>query len=309
MNLETLQKFKFERVLNEDPASHSTTVLGGFPLQDGTGISPAILRIEKLSLPSGVAENPRAIVNDFSLTESTDVYSWGLGWLKPTLERPDVKINIIHPATEVHIRKYSAQELRMVHETAELYERITKPYMDAFPPSRIQWVYDILSGKSEAEKVLFKDPSPESGFVILPDMKWDLITMSTLYLVAIVLTQDIRCLRDLRKHHLGMLRNIRSQATKVVQEKWGLADGSLRFYVHYQPSYYHFHVHIVHVKYVGTMGSTVGQAHLLDDIISLLELDSDDGPSVLERMTFTYALGEQHGLYKGMLAAQAGLDA
>ena len=32
----------------------------------------------------------------------------------------------------------------------------------------------------------------------------------------------------------------------------------------------HFHVHIVHVGCVGTMGSTVGQAHLLDDIISLV---------------------------------------
>ena len=63
---------------------------------------------------------------------------------------------------------------------------------------------------------------------------------------------------------------------------------------------------------------TVGQAHLLDDIISLvrrgpyrdacysslsqLELDPDDGPSMLERMTFTYGLGTEHGLYKLMTA-------
>ena len=32
----------------------------------------------------------------------------------------------------------------------------------------------------------------------------------------------------------------------------------------------HFHVHIVNASYYGTMGSTVGQAHLLDDIISLV---------------------------------------
>lgn len=102
-------------------------------------------------------------------------------------------------------------------------------------------VYDILSGKSEAEKILYRDPSPEYGYVVLPDMKWDLTTIASLYLVAIVLTKDIRSLRDLRKRHLGMLRRIRKEATRVVKEKWGLPDGSLRFYIHYQPSYCGYH--------------------------------------------------------------------
>ena len=98
-------------------------------------------------------------------------------------------------------------------------------------------VYDILSGKSEAEKILYRDPSPEHGYVILPDMKWDLTTVGSLYLVAIVLTDNIRSLRDLRKRHVPMLKNIQREATRVVKEKWGLGDGSLRFYIHYQPSY------------------------------------------------------------------------
>lgn len=66
---------------------------------------------------------------------------------------------------------------------------------------------------------------------------------------------------------------------------------------------------------------TVGQAHLLDDIISMvgcdrsrvcctvmnttqLELDPDTGPSIFERLTLTYGLGEQHGLFEPMKAAQ-----
>jgi m7GpppX diphosphatase len=68
-------------------------------------------------------------------------------------------------------------------------------------------------------------------------------------------------------------------------------------------------------------GMAVGQAHLLDDIISMvriphvgllsflipglqLELDPDDGPSIIERMTFTYGLGEQHGLYPLLTGAE-----
>lgn len=98
-------------------------------------------------------------------------------------------------------------------------------------------VEDIFAGKSEADKVLHKDSSPTLGYLLLPDMKWDLTTVSTLYLLAIAVSRDIKSLRDLRKEHLPMLRSIRREACRVVHEKWGLEAGSLRFYVHYQPSY------------------------------------------------------------------------
>lgn len=87
----------------------------------------------------------------------------------------------------------------------------------------------------------------------------------------------------------------------------------------------HFHVHIVNANYHGSMGMAVGQAHLLDDIISLvspasithppvpklltgrfnvqLELDPDEGPGIFERMTITYGLGDQHTLYEPMRRA------
>ena len=98
-------------------------------------------------------------------------------------------------------------------------------------------VENILSGASEADKVLFRDPSPIHGFVLLPDMKWDLVTVSSLYLVAIAFSRDIRSLRDLRRDHLDMLRCIRREAARVAAERWGLSRGALRMFVHYQPSY------------------------------------------------------------------------
>lgn len=98
-------------------------------------------------------------------------------------------------------------------------------------------VDDILSGKSEADKVLHNDASPEHGFVLIPDMKWDLTTLSALYLVAIVRSPDIRSLRDLRRRHLGLLYTIRDTAVRAAHERWGMEPGSLRMFVHYQPSY------------------------------------------------------------------------
>lgn len=99
--------------------------------------------------------------------------------------------------------------------------------------SSIPRVENILTGLSEREKVLVSN----SDFVILPDMKWDLKTLSSLYLVAIAQDRSIRSLRDLRKQHIGLLQNIRKEAENIVAKKWGLGKGSLRMYIHYQPSY------------------------------------------------------------------------
>lgn len=76
------------------------------------------------------------------------------------------------------------------------------------------------------------------------------------------------------------------------------------------------------------MGMAVGQAHLLEDVISLvcsllwsytykyshskstqLELDQElPGPGIFEKMTLTYGLGDQHGLFAAMKVAQAALE-
>ncbi|KAF9054889.1 scavenger mRNA decapping enzyme [Panaeolus papilionaceus] len=298
-NLAQLNGFKFEKLINEDPATHSLTLLGSFPDLQGQDQVTAIVRIEKTTLNASDAHRffgENGLIKKAVLEESTDIYTWLFAWLGEDRER-DIKINVVCPATEVHIRKYTRQELIMVSETPELYKKVVKPYIEAFPPSRTKWVENILTGVSEQNKILYS-----SGlFVILPDMKWDLQTVSSLYLTAIVRDKSIRSLRDLRRRHVGLLQNIRKEAYSIVESKWNLGHGSLRMLIHYQPSYYHFHVHIVNANYqAGSVGMMVGQAHLLEDIISLLELDSIDGPGVFERMTLTYALGDQHGLYQGL---------
>ncbi|TFY78044.1 hypothetical protein EWM64_g5967 [Hericium alpestre] len=317
-----LKDFKVERVLSEDPLTHNAAILGSLRLAGGED-RPTIVRVEKAALPSFSPD----ILDSVKFLGTTDAYSWGLAWLKKSEEGADIKISVICPATEAHIRKvshahsnpslriqseggykYSAQKIHLVHETPEIYARIVKPYIDAFPPSRTQWVEDILDGRSEVDSVLFRSsPDAPFGFLILPDMKWDGITMSALYLLAITLFKGIRTLRDLTREHIGMLKEIRQRAGQIVKERYGLESTEIRCYVHYQPSYYHFHVHIVNTNYVGLPSMSVGQAHLLDDIISLLELDPPGAPSILQRITLSYGLGDQHGLFVPLKAAQAEL--
>ncbi|KDQ10325.1 hypothetical protein BOTBODRAFT_36426 [Botryobasidium botryosum FD-172 SS1] len=299
VSADQLKQFVVEEILHQDPLLHTINLLGTLPLGGNAESEPvpAIVLLQKTPFSLDLRSEFAGAFARTDVIDSNDIYHWLHGWFTPEYAAADVKMTVIAPATDVHVRKYRKQKSVMIRETPELYREVTKPYIDAFPPSRIQWVYNILSHTVEAERILYEDPSPTSGFIIIPDLKWDRKTLSSLYLVAIAHNGDIKSLRDLRKTHLGMLRSIRREAARVVREQWGV-DGSvgLRLFVHYQPSYYHFHVHIVSVDYVGFSGMNVGQAHLLDDIISLLELDPGDGPSVFERMTLTYALGEGHAL-------------
>lgn len=147
----------------------------------------------------------------------------------------------------------------MVSETPDLYKEVTQKYIAAFPPSRIQWsvfmninwqsfslttessrVYNILNHVTESEHILFEDPSSTTGYILLPDAKWDRKTLGALYLVAIAHSNAIKSLRDLRKSHIPMLKSIKEEATRIAYTKWGLERGRLRFYIHYQPSYCEF---------------------------------------------------------------------
>ncbi len=54
----------------------------------------------------------------------------------------------------------------------------------------------------------------------------------------------------------------------MIEQRYGVQPSQLRIYVHYQPSYYHFHVHFCHTGLnANGPGAAIGKAHLLDDII------------------------------------------
>ncbi|KAJ1302195.1 hypothetical protein OPQ81_001021 [Rhizoctonia solani] len=310
IDLRRLENFKLDRVLNEDPLSHSISVLGTLPERDqGDKRIPTILQVTKTPITAEEITSIQGVFGKLETIGQNDIYHWVLGWLGER-RSPDVKITIVENATEVHIRKFTKQSWTMVRESPQLYAEVVKPYINAFPASRLQWVYNILSHEAEEDRILFEDPSPTEGFIILPDLKWDGTTMSMFYIQAIVHTRDIHSLRDIRKRHLPMLRNIRKQSVRVAQDKYGLSAGQLRLFVHYQPSYYHFHVHVVTLELSGQANANVGMAHLLDDVIAMLELEPDglsDEQGTFARMTMTYNIGKQHGLHDALVERQISL--
>ncbi|SCZ89640.1 BZ3500_MvSof-1268-A1-R1_Chr9g10512 [Microbotryum saponariae] len=330
-----LSSFQFERILSEDPKAHVAFLLGTAIPENTHARQPAIVKVEKTAFaPDELQRLATSSAWDKTDTVTCNsIYGTFSSWFAPGRASPDAQITSICPASEKHIRKYSQQMTRIVRETPELYEAVVEPYINSLDPNQISWVYNILNGTSEAEHVILRDEDPETGFVLTPDLyvvgahpsddqetwrltpvshgrrKWDKKTSTSLYLLVLVQTRAIRSLRDLRPHHLPLLTKIRRECERVAMERYGIDEGELRFFIHYQPTYYHFHIHVTHVSYLGFSGITVGQAHLLDDVIDLLTLEvslpTPPKNSHYASRTFIYALGTEHALYSQLRDAIA----
>ena len=68
----------------------------------------------------------------------------------------------------------------------------------------------------------------------------------------------------------------------------------LRVYLHYQPSYYHLHVHFTHLQFTAPK-SSVGDAHLLGDVID--NIDTVDAMFYAKR-TLSFVVKESSTLWE-----------
>jgi m7GpppX diphosphatase len=209
-----------------------------------------------------------------------------------------LKASTIFPATEKHIIKYSEQDLFVLKETPELYEKITLKYIhnEQFP---LDWLYNVLDHKKEQDRIIIEDLDPVNGFMFLPDLKWDGINKETLYCSAIVIDRTIKSIRDLREQHLPLLENIRSKCLKAIEEKFSIPPSQIRAYFHYQPSYYHLHVHFNYLKY-DAPGIFCDKAHLLDTVIDNIKMM----PNYYQKATLNFVARANDKLYKAFKEAE-----
>ncbi|XP_057281918.1 m7GpppX diphosphatase [Pezoporus wallicus] len=212
--------------------------------------------------------------------------------LYPPPELSEIKTTVVYPATEKHLQKYLRQEVHLVHETWEDYKNITLPYIQSQSFS-IQWVYNILEKKAEADRIIHENPDPCDGFVLVPDFKWNQNQLDDLYLIALVHRREVKSLRDLTAEHLPLLRNILQEGKEAIMKRFGVPGSQLRIYLHYHPSYYHLHVHFTALGY-DAPGISVERAHLLTDVIDNLVLDS----MYYQKRALTFALQADKALFK-----------
>ncbi|XP_029812845.1 m7GpppX diphosphatase [Suricata suricatta] len=218
--------------------------------------------------------------------------------LFPPRQLSDVKTTVVYPATEKHLEKYLRQDLHLVRETGANYKNVTLPHLESQSLS-IQWVYNILEKKAEADRIVFENPDPSDGFILIPDLKWNQQQLDDLYLIAICHRRDIRSLRDLTPDHLPLLRNILQEGQETILQRYQVKGDRLRVYLHYPPSYYHLHVHFTALGFEAP-GAAVERAHLLAEVIENLEYD----PQHYQRRTLTLALRADDPLLRLLQEAQ-----
>lgn len=264
-SIQSFEGFEIKQILKESPENKLFAVEGVF--KQGTDTeSSAVVVLEKTHFTS---EDISKILTDKTSIKcifQNDVYGNFLCY--PPVEFNSVKATIIHPATAKHISKFSAKTAILIEETAEIYKSVTLPHIQESKFDN-QWVYNILEHKKEADRIVFEDPDPINGFILIPDLKWDCRTISNLYLTGIVFARDIKSLRDLTADHLPLLNNILVNGSASISEKYGVPASQLRIYIHYQPSYYHLHVHFTSLQF-----RPLERAHLLKTVINNIELKS-----------------------------------
>ncbi|KAI9821735.1 MAG: hypothetical protein M1827_002316 [Pycnora praestabilis] len=287
-------QFQLETLLNQDQGGRRVTLLGKIKLQ------PALLLAERAAFhtASQALQSFSSNLTTIQDLGANDIYHWYLASSSPSSASPDCKLTLIYPCTEQHVKKYSQQGVRMVTETPKIYTDHVRPYMQRKrEEGRLNWVFNILEGRAEQEDVLYREHG-EEGFLVSPDLNWDRKTMTSLHLLGLVERRDIWSLRDLRKSHITWLKHMREKFLDATISLYpDLAKDQLKLYMHYQPTYYHFHVHIVHVALEAGSTQATGKAFGFENLISQLETIKGGQEAGMADVSLTYFLGEANELW------------
>jgi len=206
------------------------------------------------------------------------------------------EIELISPASAYQIsRAMPSLGHVLIHETPQMYNAIVKPYIQSIVDSgSLSWIQNVIELKKETERLLVN----HNDFVINIDTKWrshppPLTTPrkewykhpSTIdmYCLGIVKQKGITCLRDLRKDHVAMLKDMEEEGLNAIKTVYGIERDQIRIFIHYQPQFYHFHVHFTRLE--NEVGCSVERGHLLSDVIQNL-----DDPEYYCKRTITYKL-------------------
>ncbi|KAG9194575.1 scavenger mRNA decapping enzyme [Alternaria panax] len=294
-----IPKFQLTRLLNSDQAGRRISLYGTIDSK------PALLLAERAAFdtnPSIISSFPTSLRNIKNLG-ANDIYAWFLANSNPSDDNPppDFKLNLIYPCTEKHVNKYEQQRLRVVTETPEIYANYVRPYMQAQrEKGALDWIFNILEGRTEQEDVMYRE-SGEEGFLLLPDLNWDRKTMGSLHLLGLVERRDIWSVRDLKQSMAEWVKHMREKMIEATVKLYPeIEKDELKLYVHYQPTYYHFHIHIVHVSLEAGSTQATGKALGLENIVSQLEnmVSTSSSSAGMQDVNLTYHLGERSDLWE-----------
>ncbi|CAF0957844.1 unnamed protein product [Adineta steineri] len=277
---------KLLRILNDNHELKFVAIEGEVEAKDGETKS-AVLLFEKTPFQfDDVTKLMQGDEQQFKVDFINDIYH------KYTVEAQsacnDIKLAFIHPATPAHIKKYSKKEFSLISETYHLYETIVRPYIEKNQLDA-QWVYNIIDGKSERERILVETDE----FIILPDIMWDGKAIDSLHILGLVKSRDIHSIRDLKPKHIPLLESFLEKTTNFISIKYGISTTKIRAFFHYPPTFYHLHVHFTTLENT-KCGCEVERGHLVQDVIDNLKLLNN----YYQTKTLYYKVAINDPLYK-----------
>lgn len=204
-------------------------------------------------------------------------------------------VELISPATPQQIsRAMPSLGHILIEETPQMYLQCTKPYIQTVVDSgSISWIKNLVEVKKEKERLLVN----HDDFIINIDTKWrshppPLTTPreewmnhpSTVDLYCLgICKSGITCLRDLTSEHIPLLKAMMKEGLAAIKKTYGVDQDQIRVFIHYQPQFYHFHIHFTRLE--NEVGCSVERGHLVSDVIQNLFLED-----YYKKRTITYKL-------------------
>jgi m7GpppX diphosphatase len=133
-----------------------------------------------------------------------------------------------------------------------------------------KWIYNILDGIAEQEKILYKD----NLMVLIPNYTWNENDILQMHLLALPIDKSLHTLRDLTELHINLLNHIKEKSLETIKIMYGFDEDIIKMYIHYVPTTYHLHIHFVLISNTST-NSSVEYSHNLNMVIEILKIKSD----------------------------------
>ncbi|KAL3308519.1 hypothetical protein Ciccas_012950 [Cichlidogyrus casuarinus] len=290
---------KFVKVLKNDAKIKSLVLHCSLEDKD------AIVIVNKTPFPeereqlvsAGLTDQEEADTFQAESLQSNDVYNTLL--VQAGLEKLNhINMTVIYPAQENHFKRYISSGRQMIHESPSDFQQVTVPFLNKSPKD-LAWVDNILEGRAEIDRVILQ----KDEYTLVLDYRWNLKHLNEMHALGLVKDPALWCLRELRGSHVAMLEEMLDCGRRALAQKFsdqGLLERDVVAYFHYPPTFYRLHMHFVHVNCPDDATTRAGRAHLADEVIRNLKMDS----LYYAERTMTIFLGTQSPMLQALVSAQ-----
>jgi diadenosine tetraphosphate (Ap4A) HIT family hydrolase len=156
---------------------------------------------------------------------------------------------------------------KLIREDYQMY--LNK--LENINPDKDQWIYNIVDGVAEQDKILHRDEK----CIVFPSFVWDGNDVNKLHLLCIPVDLNLRTIRSLDHNSLELLQHMKDTTLKVIEDKFNLDKGFIKMFFHYEPSTYHLHIHFTNISNHESNNSSVEYSHELDIVMFNLSIYPD----------------------------------